>query len=74
MITTDKGWWYKRACQEPGLEWRHESSGKRNSVDFPIKHRLKSFYKRFPWNAKFETISSFLGAFIFLYYTLESLS
>ncbi|MDQ7082252.1 MAG: hypothetical protein Q9N34_04190 [Aquificota bacterium] len=76
-ITTDKGWWYKRACREPGLEWRHETFGGRNAVErafFPIKHRLKGFYKRFPWNAKFETISSFLRAFIFLYYTLEGLS
>ena len=39
-----------------------------------LKHRLRGFYKRFPWNAKFETISSFLRAFIFLYYTLEGLS
>jgi len=55
LITTDKGRWYRRACKELGLEWRHETFGRRNVVDkyfFPIKHRLKRFYKRFPWNAR----------------------
>ena len=77
VVTTDRGWWYRRACRELGLEWRHETFGRRNAVErafFPIKHRLKGFYKRFPWNAKYETISSFLRAFIFLHYTLEGLS
>jgi len=53
------------------IKWVHETFGKRNVVE---KHRLRRFYKRFPWNAKYETISSFLRAFIFLYYTLEGLS
>jgi len=47
LITTDKGWWYRRACRELGLEWRHETFGRRNAVKrlfFPTKHRLKSFY------------------------------
>ncbi len=51
--------------------------GRRNPVErafFPIKHGLRGFYKRFPWNAKYGIISSFFRAFIFLYYTLESLS
>ncbi len=77
VVTTDRGWWYRRACRELGLEWRHETFGRRNAVErafFPIKHRLKGFYRRFPWNAKYETISSFLRAFIFLYYTPEGLS
>ncbi len=66
-----------RPCRELGLEWRHETFGSRNAMErpfFPIKHRLRGFYKRFPWNAKFETISNSLRAFIFLYYTLEGLS
>ncbi len=77
VITTDKGWWYRGTCRELGLEWRLETFGKRNVVErpsFPIKHRLRGFYRRFPWNAKLETVSSLLRAFIFLYYTLESLS
>ncbi len=51
VITTDKGWWYRMACKELELEWRHETFGRRNAVErafFPIKHRLKGFYKRFP--------------------------
>jgi len=35
------------------------------------KHRLKRFYKRFPWNAKYETIWSWLVSFITLYTLLE---
>jgi transposase-like protein len=37
------------------MEWLHETFGKRNVVErwfFYIKHRIKRFYKRFPWNAK----------------------
>ena len=74
VITTDKGWWYRRACRELGLEWRHETFGGRNAVErpfFPIKHRLRRFYKRFPWNAKYETIWSWLASFITLYTLLE---
>ena len=38
------------------MEWLHEIFGKRNVVErwfFYIKHRMKKFYKRFPWNAKY---------------------
>ncbi len=40
---------------------------------FPIKHRLRRFYKRFPWNAKYETIWSWLASFILytLYWRLK---
>ena len=36
VITTDKGWWYRRACRELGLEWRHETFGRKNSVERPF--------------------------------------
>ena len=70
VITTDKGWWYRRACRELGLEWRHETFGRRNAVGrsfFSIKHRLRRFYKRFPWNDRYETVWSRLASFSTLY-------
>ena len=72
--TTDKGPWYVRAVRELSTEWVRETFGQRNVVErwfFPIKHRLKRFYKRFPWNAKYETVWSWLASFITLYTLLE---
>jgi len=36
-------------------------------VVFYIKHRIKRFYKRFPWNAKSETFYRWLASFIVIY-------
>ncbi len=50
------------------------SSTRANVVErwfFFIKHRLRRFYKRFPWNAKYETIWSRIASFITLYTLLE---
>jgi transposase-like protein len=41
------------------MEWLHETFGKRNVIErwfFYIKHRIKRFYKRFPWNAGYEAV------------------
>lgn len=74
VCTTDKGPWYVSDAEKLPIEWVHETFGKRNVVErwfFPIKHRLKRFYKRFPWNAKYETVWSWLASFITLYTLLE---
>ena len=74
ICTTDKGPWYVSAVKKLPIKWVHETFGKRNVVErwfFPIKHRLKKFYKRFPWNARYETIWSWLASFITLYTLLE---
>ncbi len=74
VCTTDKGPWYVSAVRKLPAEWVHETFGKRNVVErwfFPIKHRLRRFYKRFPWNAKYETVWSWLSSFITLYTLLE---
>ncbi|MFZ8784084.1 hypothetical protein [Thermocrinis sp.] len=34
---------------------------------FYVKHRMKKFYKRFPWNAKYETVYRWLASFIVIY-------
>jgi putative transposase len=68
--TTDKGPWYVSAVKELPMEWVHETFGKRNVVErwfFYIKHRIKRFYKRFPWNAKYETVYRWLASFIVIY-------
>jgi putative transposase len=68
--TTDKGPWYMSAVKGLAMEWLHETFGKRNVVErwfFYIKHRIKRFYKRFPWNAKYETIYGWLASFIVIY-------
>jgi Transposase and inactivated derivatives len=68
--TTDKGPWYVSAVKGLAMEWLHETFGKRNAVErwfFYIKHRIKRFYKRFPWNAKYETVYRWLASFIVIY-------
>jgi transposase-like protein len=74
--TTDKGPWYMSAVKELAMEWLHETFGRRNVVErwfFYIKHRIKRFYKRFPWNAKYETVYRWLASFIVIYTTIMNL-
>ncbi len=52
--TTDKGLWYVSEVKGLAMEWLHETFGKR-------------FYKRFPWNAKYETVYRWLASFIVIY-------
>jgi len=68
--TTDKGLLYVSAVKGLAMEWLHETLGKRNVVErwfFYITHRIKMFYKRFPWNAKSETVYRWLASFIVIY-------
>ena len=72
--TTDKGPWYVSAVKELAMEWLHETFGRRNVVErwfFYIKHRIKRFYKRFPWNAKYETVYRWLASFIVIYTIMD---
>jgi hypothetical protein len=65
-----RGLWYVSAVKGLAMEWLHETFGKRNVVErwfFYIKHRIKRFYKRFPWNAKYETVYRWLASFIVIY-------
>ncbi len=68
--TTDKGPWYVSAVKGLAMEWLYETFGKRNVVErwfFYIKHRIKRFYKRFPWNAKYKTVYRLLASLIVIY-------
>ena len=70
VYVTDKGPWYVKAVKELRVRWIHETFGSRNVVERffrHIKHRMKAFYKRFPYNVKYETVWSFLTTFIFIY-------
>jgi hypothetical protein len=58
--TTDKGPWYVSAVKELAMEWLHEAFGKRNVVE-------RRFYKRFLWNAKYESVYRWLASFIVIY-------
>ncbi|AAC07967.1 putative protein (plasmid) [Aquifex aeolicus VF5] len=59
VFVTDKGPWYRKACRELNCGWIHETFGGRNVVERWFKHikqRMKGFHKRFPHNAKYETV------------------
>jgi Transposase and inactivated derivatives len=74
--TTDKGPWYVSAVKELAMEWLHEAFGKRNVVErwfFYIRHRIKRFYKRFPWNANHNS-PKLLSFLCFLCYFLHPFS
>ena len=46
-VITDKAPWYKAASRELGIDWEHETFGKRNVVErafMPIKKRMKGFF------------------------------
>lgn len=50
----DKAPWYRWALKRLGLEYKHETFGERNAVEqwySPFKHRVKRFWKRFPYRS-----------------------
>ena len=66
-VVTDKAPWYRTACKELEIEWKHETFGRRNVVErafMPIKKRMKGFFKRFPANSRYETVRSWLASFL----------
>ena len=53
-IIGDKAPWYRWALQRLGLPYRHETFGERNAIEqwySPFKHRVKRFWKRFPFHS-----------------------
>jgi len=69
FFITDKGPWYRKAKKELRCGWIHETFGSRNVVERffrHLKHRMKTFYKRFPHNAKYETVWSWIATFFFI--------
>ncbi|MEW6070736.1 MAG: IS6 family transposase [Candidatus Thermoplasmatota archaeon] len=66
----DNGPWYRWALKRLGLSWEYKTFGPRNPIEqwFSIfKHRIKRFYKRFPFNTRRETALSWCISFVALY-------
>lgn len=54
LVIGDKATWYPWAIQRLGLRFKHETFGQRNAVEqwySPFKHRVKRFWKRFPYHS-----------------------
>lgn len=70
-ILVDGGPWYKPALNRLGVEWEHINFGLRNPIEqwfFLLKHRIKRFYRNWPYNAKLETVQSWLNCFVSMYH------
>jgi len=65
----DKALWYKWALQRLGLEYKHETFGDRNAVEqwySPFKHRVKRFWKRFPYHSTNTSIKEWCLSYVIL--------
>jgi putative transposase len=70
-ILVDGGPWYKPALNRLGVEWEHITFGLRNPIEqwfFLLKHRIKLFYRNWPYNAKLETVQNWLNCFVSMYH------
>ena len=62
--------WYPGALHRLGVPWERVTFGKRNAVEqwFSVfKQRVKRFYRRWPHNARGETIASWCETYVALY-------
>jgi len=70
-ILVDGGPWYKPALQRLGIEWEHVTFGLRNPVEqwFGIfKHRIKRFYRNWPYNATVDSTQQWIDCFVSMYH------
>jgi len=70
-ILVDGGPWYKPALQRLGVDWEHITFGLRNPIEqwfFLLKHRIKRFYRNWPYNTKMETVQNWLNCFVSMYH------
>jgi len=70
-ILVDGGPWYKPALQRLGIEWEHITFGLRNPIEqwfFLLKHRIKRFYRNWPYNTKLVTVQNWLNCFVSMYH------
>ena len=59
LVIGDKATWYPWAIKRLGLNFKHETFGERNAVEqwySPFKHRVKRFWKRFPFHSSNHSI------------------
>ena len=70
LIIVDKGPWYRFALERLGLEYKHQKFGERNAIEQwygLLKARLKSFWKRFPYNSSLQSVKSWIVAWCAIY-------
>jgi len=70
-ILVDGGPWYKPALNRLGVDWEHVTFGSRNPIEqwfFLLKHRIKLFYRNWPYNTKLETVQNWLNCFVSMYH------
>jgi transposase-like protein len=70
-ILVDGGPWYKPALKRLGVEWEHITFGLRNPVEqwFGIfKHRIKMFYRNWPYNATVDSTQQWIDCFVSMYH------
>ena len=70
-ILVDAGPWYKPAFNRLGVEWEHITFGLRNPIEqwfFLLKHRIKLFYRNWPYNTKLGTVQNWLNCFVSMYH------
>ena len=66
-ILVDAGPWYKPALKRLNVEWEHITFGLRNPIEqwfFLLKHRIKRFYRNWPYNTKIGTVQNWLNCFV----------
>ena len=69
VVIGDKATWYPWALQRLGLEYKHETFGERNAVEqwySPFKHRVKRFWKRFPYHSTNQSILGWCLSYVVL--------
>jgi len=76
-IIADKGPWYPWAIKRLGLEYDHQKFGERNAIEqwfSPFKHRIKRFWKRFPYKSSMHSIEIWCLAYVSIYNLWRCLS
>jgi putative transposase len=71
LVYVDRAGWYKWALNRLGVPWEHKTFGPRNPIEqwFGIlKHRIKRFYKRWPYNASIAHVNDWMKSFTCCYH------
>jgi transposase-like protein len=70
-ILVDGGPWYRPALNRLNVEWEYVTFGLRNPIEqwfFLLKHRIKLFYRNWPFNTKLVTVQNWLNCFVSMYH------
>jgi transposase-like protein len=70
-ILVDGGPWYKPALERLNVQWEHVTFGLRNPIEqwfFLLKHRIKSFYRNWPYHATVDSTQQWINCFVSMYH------